>query len=236
MKIRKSLIIIPIVSALVLAIAVGVMAFSPSSASNAPLDIQAQDGETEDPWLWKHGFGGMRGYGRGGRLGFGSSFDHDGFMADALGVTVEELQAARQAARDAALDQAVAEGLITEEQAELMKAGQALKQYIDHLEILSEVLGIDAAEIEAARQEGKSLAYLMGELGLEPADMQEAMQAAYQDAIDQAVADGVITESQADQLQERNLGGNGFGMRGSGFRGRGGFHFHRDVPRADNDL
>jgi hypothetical protein len=236
MKIRKSLIVIPIVSALVLAIAIGVMAFSPSSASSPVLNIQAQEEDTDNPFPWKHGFGGMDGFGRGGRFGFGTSFDYDAFMADALGVTLDELQAARQAARDAALDQAVAEGVVTAEQAELMKAGQALRQYIDHQEIISEVLGIDVADLEAARQEGKSLSYLFGELGLEPEDVQEAMQSAYEDAIQQAVADGVITDTQAEQLQENGFGARGFGMRGFGGRGHGGFHFHQEKPGADNDL
>jgi hypothetical protein len=237
MKIRKSLVVIPIISALVLAIAIGVMAFSPSSASSAVLDIQAQEEETDDPLPWNRGFGSMRGFGHRGRLGFSSSFDHDAYMADALGVTVDELKAARQAARDATLDQAVAEGVITQEQADLMNANQALRQYINQQEIISEVLGIDAADLEAARQEGKSLYYLFGELGLEPAEVQAAMQAAYDDAINQAVADGVITDSQAEQLQERGFGGRGFGKRGfGGFHGHGGTFGPRLNTIPDSDI
>ncbi|MFC1922779.1 hypothetical protein ACFLY4_05765 [Chloroflexota bacterium] len=236
---RSTLLIVPLFSALVLAIAIGVMAFSPGSASNTVLDIQAQEDETEEPIPWKGGFGdfrGMKNFGCGGRLGFGTSFDFDAYIAEQLGVSVAELQAARQAAQEAALDQAVAEGVITAEQAELIKAGQALRQYIDHQELLSKALGIDAAELEASHQEGKSLPYLFGELGLEPEDIRAAMQSALEDAIQNAVDDGVITDSQAEQLQENGFGGRGFGKQDGGFHKRGGFPFHKPAPSTDNDL
>jgi ribosomal protein S20 len=238
MEKRKSLIIIPIVSALVLAIAIGVMAFSPGVASSPVFDIQAQDGDdTSDSYPWGAEFGGMHGHGRMGRFGMGTSFDYDAFMADALGVTVDEFQAARLAARDAALDQAVEEGIITADYADLLKARHALSQYIDHQAILSEALGLDEAELEAALQDGKSIPYLMGELGLEPEDVQAAMQNAYQDAVQQAVDDGVITDSQAEQLQDSGFGSRGLGMRGFGSHGRGaGFFGQRMGSIPDNDL
>jgi len=183
MENKKIWFTIPIISALVLAIAIGVMAFSPSSAASNGLTIFEQEDGTEEPLPWKDGFGGKRGLGRGGRFGLGNFFDYDAFIAEALGVTVDELQTAHQAAHEAALDQAVSEGVVTAEQAELIKAGQALRQYIDHQEILSQALGIDAADLEAAREEGKSLSYLFGELGLDPADVKAALQSAYENAL-----------------------------------------------------
>jgi hypothetical protein len=233
MENKKIWFVIPVISALVLAIAIGVMAFSPSRAANNGQTIFIQEDGTEETLPWKGGFTGMRGHGRGGKFGFGTSFDYDVYIADALGVTVAELQAAHQGAHDAALEQAVSEGVITAEQAELIKTRQALRQYIDHQEILSQALGIDAADLEAAREEGKSLPYLFGELGLEPAEIQAALQSAYEDAVQQAVDDGVITSSQAEQLQENDFGSRGFGKRG---HGRGGFHFQNPAPSADNDL
>ena len=227
---------IPVIGALFLAIAVGVMAFSPSSAADNDLTTLMDEDDTEEPLPWKRGFGGMRGIDRGGRVGFGTSFDYDAFMAETLGVTVTELQDARQAAQRAGLDQAVAEGVITEEKADLMKARQALRLYIDPKEIITEALGIDLSDLEAARQEGKPLPFLFGELGLEPAEIKEALQSAYEDAVQQAVDDGVITESQAEQLHEDGIGGRGFGMRGSDFHGRGDFPFQKPMPNADNDL
>jgi hypothetical protein len=233
MENRKMWFTIPLISALVLAIAIGVMAFSTSSAASTGLTILAQEDDTEEPLPWKGGFGEMRGSGRGGKFGFGSSFDYDAFIADSLGVSVADLQAAHQAANIAALEQAVAEGVITPEQAELIKAGQALRQYIDDQEILSQVLGINAEELEAARQEGKSLPYLFGELGLEPADIKAGLQSAYEEAIQQAVNDGVITDTQAELLQEKGFSGRGFGKRGGGFHE---FRFQKPVPTTDNDL
>ena len=50
--------------------------------------------------------------------------DRSQTLADALGITVDELNAARDAARDAALDQAVAEGLLTQEQADAIRNGE----------------------------------------------------------------------------------------------------------------
>jgi hypothetical protein len=234
MENKKIWFTIPLISALVLAVAVGVMAFSSSSAANNRQTILAQETGPEEMQPWKAGFDGKRGMGHGGRPGFGISFDYDAFIAEALGVSVEELLAARQAAHDAALEQAVTEGVITAEQAELIKAGQALRQYIDHQEILSQALGIDVADLEAAREEGKSLPYLFGELGLDPADVRDALQSAYEDAIQQAVDDGVISSSQAEQLQEKSYGSRGFGKRGFGSHGRGGFQ--SPAPTTDNDL
>ncbi len=67
-----------------------------------------------------------------GFLGFGSdtTIDPDALLADALGITTDELQAARVEAQDLALTAAVEEGQITQEQADQMKAEQALKTYL----------------------------------------------------------------------------------------------------------
>jgi hypothetical protein len=223
---KKLLFVIPVVSALVLAIAVGVMAFSSSSAANAEPAFFSQEGE--QPPL-RHGIGGR---GHGGRFGFGKSVDYDSYLAEELGITVEELQSAREAAHEAALEQAVAEGLITEEQADLILAGRALKEYIDPQEILSEALGIDIADLEAAREAGEPLHDLFEDM--EPEDVKEALQAAYEDAVQQAIEDGVISESQAEQLQEKGFPGRMLGKRGGGFRGQGGFPFPK--PEAGGDL
>jgi hypothetical protein len=228
---KKLLYVIPVVSALVLALAVGVVAFSSSSAANGSPAVLLQEDEQLDALPLMHGFGGKRGAGHDGRFGFGTSFDFDAFLAKELGVTVEQLQDARQAAHEAALDQAVVEGKITEEQADLILAGQALRQYIDPQELLSEALGIDAADIEAARESGEPLHELFGDL--EPAEIRAAMQSAYEDAVQQAIEDGVITESQAEQLQDKGFPGRGIGKRGGGFHG---FPFQRPAPEADGDL
>jgi ribosomal protein S20 len=55
-----------------------------------------------------------------------NQIDFDKLLADALGITVEKLQQAYLSASNARLDQAVTDGMITQEQADLMKARQAL--------------------------------------------------------------------------------------------------------------
>lgn len=230
---KKLLLAIPVVSALVLAVAIGVMAFSSSNAAIGAPAVLAQEEEPGEPLPGKGGFGGMRGFGHGGRFGLRTGFDYDAYLAEELGVTVEELQDARQAAHEAALEQAVAEGVITEEQADLILAGQALKQYIDPQEILSEVFGIDADDLEAAREAGEPLHELFGDM--EPEEIKDALQAAYEDVVQQAIDDGVITESQAEQLQEKGFPGRLLGKRG-GFPGRGGGPFPKPAPETGGDL
>lgn len=238
MEKRSKWIVVPLIGVMALVVALGLMAFSTGRAADTVFSIQAQDDDGQDQIPWEGGFGGkrgMRGFGRGGKLGFGTFFDYDAFIAEELGVTAAELQAARQAAHEAALDQAVAEGVITSEQAELIKAGQALKEYVDHQEILSQALGIDTDDLEAAREGGKSIQYLLGELGLEPEELKTALQSAYEDAVQQAVDDGVITQSQAEQLQAKDFGRRGFGRQEMGIHRPGGFHFPSPAPSAGSD-
>ena len=64
-------------------------------------------------------------------------------------------------------------------------------------------LGISVDELAAARAEGKSLATLADELGVDLADVQAAVQAVVEEAVTQAVADGTITQAQADQILAR---------------------------------
>lgn len=230
---KRLILVIPVVSALVLAAAVGVMAFSSSSAANVDLAVFAHGGEQAESPPLMHGFSGKRGFGHGGKFDFRTGFDYDAYLAEELGVTVEDLQNARQAAHEAALEQAVAEGVISEEQADLILAGKALRQYIDPQEILSEALGIDVADIEAAREAGEPLRDLFGEM--EPAEIKEALQSAFEDAVQQAIDDGVITADQAEQLQEKGFAGRSFGNR-RGFHRQGGFPFQKSAPETGGYL
>lgn len=112
----------------------------------------------------------------------------DQFLADALGITVEELQAAQQKANDAALAQAVEQGLLTQEQADAIAAHQGrfpagilarfgLKADIDMDALLADALGVTSDELTAARQTARDA------------------------ALDQAVKDGKLTQEQADQMK-----------------------------------
>ncbi len=150
-------------------------------AQDAPAAPAQSDGATvpAQPSPFQHG--------RGGREAFDG--DHAQFLADALGITVDELDAARSAAKDAALDQAVAEGLLTQEQADAIRNGEGRglgirpprgqESTIDMRALLADALGITVDELEAAEQ------------------------AARDASLAQAVADGVITQEEADLMQAR---------------------------------
>jgi hypothetical protein len=204
-------------------IALGVMAFISSDAAIDRVAVLDDEGDDPDaPSMPIFGRGGIRGFPGGRHGGSWGDLEYDSFLADALGITVQELQDAYDKADTALLDEAVTRGYITEEQVELMKARSALMAYIDRDELYAEALGISVDDLEEARESDKSLSDLFDELGLEPEAVREAMQAAYEKAVQEAVGAGVITQTQADQILEGEGGIRMFGGRG-GFRGHGDF-------------
>ena len=227
--------------------------------------VSAQDGE--DGALANF-FG--RGPGRMGGRGTGAlveSAEMHEAIAEALGISVEELEAAQadgtplfalveemglemtavreamESVRLGAVDRALAEGAISDGQAQWMRdgrgpwrhggggpggpfhgegAGMNLVDADTMHAAIAEALGISVEELEAARAEGASLVALAEELGVEMETVRAAMETVREDAINQALADGEITEEQADWLRSRPafghgpMGGNGpFGGQGS---------------------
>jgi uncharacterized protein (DUF433 family) len=167
-------------------------------------------------FLPRRGFGGFKGEWFGSENGI----DREVLLADALNIDVEELQVAREEARAAGLAQALEDGVITPEQLETMQAMQALKVYIDPQSLFVEALGISPEQLQAYQDEGLSRSEILDELDLTAAEVRESLQAVYQNAVQQAVDDGVITQAQADQLQNGPFGKRG--GCGRGFGGRGG--------------
>ena len=144
----------------------------------------------------------------------------DEALAAELGISVDELEAAQEAAREVAIAQAIADGTITQEQVDLREAGQALREYSDHEAVLANLLGLSVEELEAAKDDG-SIRDLVEASGLTQEEIQAAMEEAHDAAVAQAVADGVITQEQADQLEEApgrggSRGGGHGGSRGGG--------------------
>lgn len=160
-------------------------------------------------------------------------------LAESLGVDLADVQAAIEAARIEAINQAVADGDLTQEQADEILANMAFRSVMrdifgpeDAKAATAAALGISVEELEAAREDGTRLPELAEELGVDLADVRDAVQSAREDAINQAVADGLITQEQADRALSHEGPGNcggpggrgGFGGRGGrGFPGRGGF-------------
>ena len=99
------------------------------------------------------------------------------------------------------------------------------------LEAAAKALGMTADELKTQLWGGKTLADLAEEKGVDLADVQAAVQAAQEAAlrenIEQAVADGTITQEHADWLLEgldKGFLTDGFGFghgMGGGFHGRG---------------
>jgi len=171
----------------------------------------------------------LRGYGFGGAFegrGFGnnSGIDYNQLLATALGVTTQQLQSAQQTALKSVLDQAVANGTLTQDQANLIEAEQALQSYIDPNALLAQALGITTAQLQTYQQQGMSLNQILSTTGKTAIDVRNAEQAAYQAAVQKAVSDGAITQAQADQVLASGF--PGFGIGGGFEFGPGGFGGH----------
>ena len=190
-----------------------------------------------------------------GWLGHGDSplGNYEEALAEALGITVEELQAAHEKAFASAIESALDEGTLTQEQADNLLSGDRFGHRERHgfrgfggdmNEHLAEALGISITELEAAQAKARDTviaeAIEAGTITQEQADLmsareavsayiQDAMTKAYGEAVEQALADGVITQAQADLLLEngtmgfRGPGGS-FGFGGHG-KGGGRGHF-----------
>jgi hypothetical protein len=185
----------------------------------------------------------------GSTLGHGA-FGHFGVtdqqLATALGIDVTALQSAYTTATNDVLAQAVSDGLITQAQADEIKAsgdrfgdlGPYKLTGIDLNAALAKALGISEDKLTAAYQTAYNATIdqqvtdgvltqtqadlLKGQYALaNSAKFQSAMQDAFTAAVNQAVSDGTITQSQADQILQNNSNLNFFGGRGFGGPGGG---------------
>ena len=176
------------------------------------------------------------------------------YLADALGITVAELQAAQESARNAAIDQAVTDGTLTQAQADQLKAGERVEVPFmgrgagaaDHEALLADALGITVEALDAAKVEARAAALAQavtdGEITQEQADLMTARQAfgdyqrtqtqaVFEEALKAAVTAGSITQAQADLLLANMQNGFGPGMGGDfGGHGRGGHGGHGRGP------
>ena len=144
------------------------------------------------------------------------AIDEEALLAEALGVSVEDLQKAREEANQAAVAQAIKEGLITQEQADASEdgfphrgtmMGRTMMGNTDRNTWMAEALGMTQEEFKAALEGGKSLSDLMDEKGLDAETLRENMAAEMSEKLDQAVEDGTLTQEQADAMKERMLDG-----------------------------
>jgi hypothetical protein len=131
----------------------------------------------------------------GGRGGHGGMMPGraggDEYLADALGITVEELQSAREEARTVAFQQLNEEGLVPPDSPnpEGGRPGgrgefSPMWSMDEMVELLADTLGVSVEELQTAHE------------------------AALSATAEQAVEEGLLTQDQADQL----LSGDGFGL------------------------
>ena len=189
-------------------------------------------------WMHKMALGRM---GFGGR-GFAESFGEWGGpwlagdrsdateteLAKALGITVEQLRNARETAFANALNQAVTEGELAPKQAERMRAWHKLHPYLNPEALAARVLDMSPEQLKTALGQGQTLWDLAAERQLDWPSALEKLMAAGQAAVQQAVADGAITQEQAEEIKRMRGPGFGPGSMGGpfhhgpmGFFGRG---------------
>jgi hypothetical protein len=171
------------------------------------------------------------------------------YLADALGITLDELNTARENAYNAGVDEALAQGLITQTQADDLKARSANMRMgrgwegwlsgkgIDFESLLAKELNITVEELSAARVKASDAAIEQavtdGRITQEQADLMKGenalsgnegflstMKTALTNAINQAVQSGVITQAQADALLNR-VNTDGYNPFGGHMRGFG---------------
>ncbi|HSJ55022.1 MAG TPA: hypothetical protein VLC52_14875 [Anaerolineae bacterium] len=152
-------------------------------------------------------------------------------LAGILGISVEEYDAAVEEAQGQVVDEAVAEGWLTEEQAEMMRwrleqaPGAGIGGFgkgfhmggpgIGHLgnnllSVAAEQLNMTLTELMDALQDGSSIADLAEEAGVDTQTIVDAYLAEVREDVDEAVSEGRMTQTQADyyleQLQTRITG------------------------------
>jgi polyhydroxyalkanoate synthesis regulator phasin len=172
-------------------------------------------------------------------------------LAGVLGISVDDYDAAVEKAQQQVVDEAVADGWLTEEQAELLawRMAQAPDKGMhgmgkgmgmfgrgmgpmggeeNLLSIAADKLGMKLTELLTELQGGKSIADVAKEKGVDTQTIVDAYVAQAKENLDEAVADGNITQKQADyqleQIKTRvtdQLDNTGmeFGPRGGGRHG-----------------
>jgi hypothetical protein len=173
------------------------------------------------------------------RRGPGGPTANNEYLADALGITQDELTAAQTKAREAGVQKAVEDGLITQAQADaiLNKTGADLRGVhidlkgtnLDQEQLLADALGISTEKLQAAEETAAKAelaqAVTDGRMTQAQADEITAERALqkyisdkgfFKSAVESAVKDGVITQTQADTILSRNPQGTFGGGWGRG--------------------
>ena len=171
-------------------------------------------------------------------------------IATAKGKTAAEAQTLLETAYSNAIAQALADGKITQAQADTLKAlpasdpemggrgpggghGGIDGNFVVHTyleETFAKALGMTITDFDAQEATGKSWSEIAVAQGKTEAQAQTLLSTAYTQSIDQALADGKITQAQADTLKAAaaptlaNVGVPGHGQPGGVDNGQPGGH------------
>ncbi len=138
-------------------------------------------------------------------------------VAEKLGVSQDELQNAIDEASIETIDEAVANGQLTEEQAARLKERAADGGFMFPLggmhfgreaagvlpEAAAETLGITEDQLMEELRGGQSLAEIAEAQGMSVDDLEAGLLAQVKAQLDSKVADGTLTQVQADEMFER---------------------------------
>jgi hypothetical protein len=166
-------------------------------------------------------------FGRGGMDGnlFGQNngIDYQSLLATQLNITTDALQSAQKQAYTNQIDQAVQDGTLTQQQADLILGRYGLQSSLDPQALFAQALGISTDQLQTYQNQGMSISEILSTVGKTAVEVRDAEQAAYQAAVQQAVTSGAITQAQADAVLNS---GYGFGFLPGGFGGHEGFGGH----------
>jgi len=142
-------------------------------------------------------------------------------LAGVLGISVDEYDAAVDQAQSQVLDEAVTEGWLTEDQAtqmqERMDQGFGTRGWdkgfmeprgFGHggssiLSVAADELDMSVQDLMSELQDGKTIADVAGEKGIDPQTITDAYLAKVKESLTQAVDDGKLTQERADwQLEQ----------------------------------
>lgn len=134
-------------------------------------------------------------------------------LADVLGITPSQLQEDRKEALNSMLDEAVANGTITQEQADrirehpLRSAHRLKNAVVSVFDAAADTLGMTKEELRDEVASGKSLADVAAQQNVSVDQLKAGITSQITTQLDQAVADGRITSEQRtkilDGLNER---------------------------------
>lgn len=146
-------------------------------------------------------------------------------LAETYGTTTDAISDAIYSATVAKVNEMVANEELTQEEADAILARLELKQLYSDIvdedvltQAAADAIGISVEEMEAAKEDG-TLRDIMEENEVTRQDVREAVEDAKNQLIDEALANGEITEEQAEQLRDQGNGRNGRGGNGRGERG-----------------